>query len=342
MKDHDDLEETLFGNKERKIERKIARKTDRSKYKKTDQDKRKKQETKENLLRGRIVAVLPEEIIVFHEESLLICTLKGRLKQERQRVKNLVVVGDFVWFEKEGGIVSVEERSTLLSRRASHGSRKEQIIASNIDCVLITASIKHPPLAPEVIDRYIIAAEKGHLEPVIVINKADLGEAEEIVKLYRELGYTVLCVSAETGLGIEKLKQAMKDKSSLFAGESGVGKSSLINAVADLELPTKEVATKTQKGVHTTTGAKLIPLPFGGWCVDSAGIQSFGLWDLHKDDLVHHFPEIFEKGRECKYGDCAHASEPGCMVLKAVESGQISKLRYHSFRKLWGELAKKS
>lgn len=346
MKEHDHLEEKFYGRKERKAERKRASHTDRSKYKKTDRDQRLKQEeipSTDHLIRGRVIAILPEEIVVDTGENLFSCTLKGRLKKERSRVKNLVVVGDFVFFEHEGGIVSVEKRKSLLSRKTSHKGMKEQIIASNIDMVLITAAALHPPLVPSVIDRYILAAQKGNMESLLVINKIDLdpdGEWKRVARIYSDLGLKVLPTSVEKGWGMEELQEVMKGKASLFAGESGVGKSSLINAVTGLELPTQEVAKKTQKGVHTTTGAKLIPLPCGGWCIDSPGIQSFGVWDLSKEEVLSYFSEIFEKGRECKYPDCTHSHEPGCKVIEAVEKGEISPLRYRSFRNLWEEVEK--
>jgi ribosome biogenesis GTPase len=350
MKNHDHLEEEFYGRKERKTERKLASKTDRSKFKKTDRDKIQKREEKEKNEEerlGRVLSVLPEEIVVDIDGQLLPCVLKGRLKKERKMVKNLVVVGDFVHVERDGGISYVEPRRSLLSRKGSHHHLKEQIIASNIDIALITTSILSPPLNPSMIDRFIIAATAGGMEPVIVINKIDLvskGSPQEkllheIIDVYKALNFRVISLSATViGEGLEELKEVMRGRASLFAGESGVGKSSLINALTGLSLATQEVAKRTQKGVHTTTGAKLIPLIFGGWCIDSPGIQSFGLWDLKKTDLKHYFYEMNEVGHECKYPDCSHTHEPGCAVLEAVKTKEISPIRYESYLKLLSEM----
>ncbi len=347
MKDHDHLEEKFFGRKERKAAKKIVSKKDRSKFKKTDLAKREKKalpESKKPLAQGRVINIFPEEIIVDCGGKLFSCVLKGKLKKERMRIKNLVVVGDIVSFEKEGGIVSIEKRRSLLSRKGSFEKRKEQIVASNIDLVFVVVSWLSPPLAPLVIDRFVISAQKGGMEPVIVINKIDLLDDKkrfkEIEKTYSELGYKVIATSVETGVGIDKIKKVMMGKASLFAGESGVGKSSLINALTGLDLETREVAKKTQKGVHTTVGARLIPLEFGGWCIDSPGIQSLGIWDLKRGDLQHHYPEIEAASSGCKYPDCTHSHEPLCKVLELVETGELSLMRYQSFRKLWEELEK--
>ena len=352
MRQDDHPEEKFYGNKGRKSERKIASKTDRSKFKKTDLAKRarkldletEKRTLRQDLLEGRVLSVLPQEICVDCNGTLHLCTLKGKLKKERMLVKNLVVVGDFVFFEKTGAIVEIEKRRSLLSRRGSHHTHKEQIVASNIDLVLITASCESPLLDPSVIDRFIIASQKGGMEPVIVINKVDLMKNEELyqqcVATYQSLGLKVISVSALKNIGLDELKETMKNKASLFAGASGVGKSSLINAMTGLQLLTRQVTQKTQKGVHTTVGAKLIPLEFGGWCIDSPGIQSFGLWDLQRSDLEHFFPEIFEIGTDCRYQDCTHVHEPKCAVLEALHEGKISPLRYNSYKKLWNELAK--
>ena len=338
--------------REERGKRKEASRKDRSKFKKTDRAKRERllleattaKLNKKDLLRGRVLAILPEEISVDCEGKIYPCVLGGVLKKEKGSVKNLVTVGDFVLFEKEKGlIVHVEPRKSVLSRLEHLTGKKEQLIAANIDQVLITVSVVAPPLKPSLIDRYIIATRKGNMEPVIVINKVDLLENENVlkdfVKTYRSLGLRVLMVSAISGVGMEELKEVMRGKASVFSGQSGVGKSSLINATTGLDLAIGELAIKTQKGSHTTTGAHLIPLACGGWCIDTPGIRSFGMWELKKEDLDAFFPEISEQGLDCKYQNCTHTHEPSCAVRQAVEAGTLSHLRYESYCKLLEEIS---
>ncbi|MFZ0566254.1 MAG: ribosome small subunit-dependent GTPase A [Chlamydiales bacterium] len=342
--------------KELRMARKIASLLDRSKHKKTDREKRKrllKEEAmrkivKKHFVRGRVLAISAETIDVQYKGKIYSCVLRGVLKKEFTRVKNLVIVGDFVLFEpEEGSIIFVEERKTILSRAKHLHRRKEHLIAANIDQVLITLSVSEPSLKPALADRYIIAACKGGMEPVILLNKIDLlGRDREkqaivsaFIRTYRRLGFCMIAVSAKTNEGIDSLKEQMKEKASVFSGQSGTGKSSLINALTGLSLPIGEVIKKTGKGVHTTTMAQLIPLEFGGWCIDTPGIQSFGIWDLHKEDLDIYFPEIQSVGEGCKYSNCTHSHEPDCAVKKEVENGEISSLRYASYLKLLEELA---
>ncbi len=364
----DDIEDEYFkeNRKSSKWERKQASAKDRSKYKKTDWEKFKKSEEihkniklkKEQLLQGRVLSIVPEGIIVEHENVHIVCTLRGLLKKEKTLHKNLVTVGDFVLFEKspsgEGLIAHVEPRKTVLSRADNLSRRKEQLIAANIDQVLITSSVVEPVLKFSLIDRYIIASRKGGMTPIVVINKIDLLEANDkdpvlvetekqllsaAVSAYASAHIPVILVSTVTGEGLEDLKQIMKDKASVFSGQSGVGKSSLINAISTHELEVGDVVEKTRKGSHTTTTTKLLPLDFGGWCIDTPGIKSFGVWSLEKDEVEQYFEEIYAYGRKCKYPDCSHMEEGDCAVHMAVEKGLISPLRYESYLALMDSIS---
>jgi ribosome biogenesis GTPase / thiamine phosphate phosphatase len=355
-----EVEEEFFGDdrKRGKMERKLAKAKDRSKYKKTDRPKLEKENTlleqqyplSDHLLRGRVLSITPQGFCVEYEGMNFICTLRGSLKKEKNLTKNLVTTGDFVRFEKttgnEGLIALVEPRRTLLSRADNLSRRKEQLIASNIDQVLITVSVVSPPLKPPIVDRYIIAARKGGMEPVIVVNKIDLLKDEaydpafleqenalfqEFLKAYTQAQIPVVCISATTGQGMNDLKSIMHNKSSVFSGQSGVGKSSLINTIADLDLRTGTIVEKTKKGAHTTTKTQLLPLDFGGWCIDTPGIKSFGIWDLKKDEIEMYFSEIHAIGINCKFPNCSHFHEQECAVMAAVENGEISPLRYESY-----------
>ncbi|MBS0653170.1 MAG: ribosome small subunit-dependent GTPase A [Verrucomicrobia bacterium] len=355
------LEEDFY-SKDRKAhrkERKMASSKDRSKYKKSDQDQLKKhallrdeQPIDESLEKGRVLAIAPEGIIVDYNGEELICSLKGSLKQEKNRAKNLIAVGDFVRFENKGsgqGTISfIEERHSILSRADNLSRNKEQLIAVNIDQVLITCSVVQPMLKPPLVDRYIIAALKGNMKPIIVVNKIDLFdhppetvseidlEVEkeiyaQFLKAYAALDIPVISISTSTGEGIESLRALMQGKTSVFSGQSGVGKSSLINLVAGTTMRTGSVVQKTGKGSHTTTTTHLIPLECGGFCIDTPGIRSFGLWDLKKEEVVDYFPEIVALSPECRYPDCAHMTEPDCAVQKALEEERISSLRFESY-----------
>lgn len=358
------VEEEYFGEnrKEGKVNRKIAIAKDRSKYKKTDQEKYLKSVEKDKTaklgkqewLEGRVLSIMPQGIIVDYKGEIISCVLKGLLKKEKTQAKNLVSVGDFVLFErtsdKEGIIGQVKPRRTILSRADNLSRRKEQLIAVNIDQVIITVSVVNPTLKSPIIDRYIIATRKGGMEPLIVINKIDLLENnekydpvlievekeiyEEALRAYAMAGIRLISVSTATGEGIEQLKEAMKDKASVFSGQSGVGKSSLINAVTGLNLRIGEIVDKTKKGSHTTSTTQLIPLDFGGWCIDTPGIKSFGVWKLDEEELGGFFPEIHEYGLNCKFSDCTHTIEEQCAVKNALEEGELSPLRYESYQVL--------
>ncbi len=357
------IEEQYFGSNRRaeKLQKKIASAKDRSKYKKTDRDQQIKmiaQEThskthRESLLRGRVISIVPEGILVENEGQLISCQLRGVLKKEKTQHKNLVIVGDIVLFDliapSEGSIAHVEPRKTTLSRADNLSRRKEQLIAANIDQVIITASVVSPMLKPSLLDRYIIAARKGGLEPIIVINKIDLLDDLEIeehirmsekelylhlMEVYRQNQVPVIALSVTTGHGVEELRQLMKDKATVFSGQSGVGKSSLINVVTGAELRIGDMVERTKKGSHTTTTTSLLPLEFGGWCIDTPGIKSFGIWELKKEEVESYFTEIHAYGRRCHFPNCSHSHEADCAVMQAVENKEISIIRYYSYLSL--------
>lgn len=345
-----DIEDAYFGD-DRKIhrqERKQKKAKDRSKFKKTDWEKHQKRSVTsefEHLPIGRVLSITSQGILVDYQGELFICSLRGVLKKERHLNKNLVTVGDFVRFEKsadgEGSIAQIEPRKSLLSRADNLSRKKRQLLAANIDLVLITGSVVVPELKPTLIDRYIIAAQKGGMQPVVLINKIDLLKApenlgqkelfEELKKAYEKAKIPLIAVSAETNEGLEELKAIMKDKTSVFSGQSGVGKSSLINKLTSLSLKTAKAVERTKKGAHTTTTANLIPLEFGGFCIDTPGISSFGIFDLKPEEIESFFSEIHELGQFCKFPNCVHQHEEGCAVIQAVEQEEISPLRYQSY-----------
>jgi ribosome biogenesis GTPase len=350
------IEDEYFGDalKQSRKERRRLSEKDRSKYKKTDLKKRsdavdlekKERLSKLELKKGRVLTVSSQGVLVESEGERIICSLRGLLKRDKFQSKNLVTVGDIVSFEKtsqdEGIIAEVEPRRSTLSRADNLSRKKEQLIAANIDQVLIVASVVSPEIKPPLIDRYIIAAQKGNMTPVVIINKIDLlSESpdekdifDHILEVYKGEGIAVFPTSTTTGEGIEALKEAMKGKASVFSGQSGTGKSSLINIITGHNFSVGETVKKTKKGSHTTSTAQLVPLEFGGWCVDTPGVKSFGVWDLDIDELRHYFSDIQQHAERCKFPDCTHVNEQGCAIPEEIEKGNISPLRYSSYLSL--------
>lgn len=341
-----DYEEQFHGKDRKKYrkERKEAQEGDRSKFKKTDQGKKETTvEIDPSWKKGKVVAIGGEGIWVDDNGERILTTLKGLLKKEKMEAKNLIAVGDIVYFTDSKTITHIAPRYSFLARTDVTG-KKEQLMAVNVDQVIITVSIINPPLKPALVDRYLIAAEKGNIHPIIVINKIDLlDEAtheekdryREFVSVYEKLGFPILSISTKSGVGLEALKSLLQDKTTVFSGQSGVGKSSLLNKAFGLTLKIGELAQKTAKGTHTTTTAELISLPNGGYCVDTPGIRSFGIWKLKKDEVMAHFSDFANLG--CKFLDCLHINEPNCGVLKALEKKKIAPLRYESYRSLIDE-----
>lgn len=350
------VEDEYFGDsvKQSRKERRRLSTKDRSKYKKTDLKKhtdasdldKKERLSKMDLQTGRVLSISSQGVLVESEGEKIACTLRGLLKRDRFQSKNLVTVGDIVHFERsadnEGSIAEVEPRKSILSRADNLSRKKEQLIASNIDQVLIVASVVSPEIKPPLIDRYIIAAQKGNMTPVVIMNKIDLlSEStdeqiiyEHLVEVYKGEGIAVFPTSTVTGEGLDALREAMKGKASVFSGQSGTGKSSLINAITGENFLVRETVKKTKKGSHTTSTAQLVPLEFGGWCVDTPGIKSFGVWDLDLDELRHYFSDIQQYAGGCKFPDCTHVNEQGCAILEEIENGNISAIRYNSYLNL--------
>ncbi|ARA92471.1 ribosome small subunit-dependent GTPase A [Rhodothermaceae bacterium RA] len=269
--------------------------------------------------------------------------VRGKFRLEEQDVTNPVAVGDRVTIRLEpddsGLITEIHPRRNQLSRRAA-GRRVglEHVIAANIDMAWAVQSVRLPKINPGFIDRFIVMAEVNEITPGLVINKTDLlrekdrAEIDALHDLYAGLGYTVLRTSTVTGEGVEAFREALRDRTSVVAGPSGVGKSSLLNAVEPgLGLRTGEVSLKTRKGRHTTTYASLLPLSFGGFVVDTPGIREFGLIDLDPADLGHYFREFKPYLHDCHFPNCTHDHEPDCAVKAAVEEGHITEARYTSY-----------
>ncbi len=262
------------------------------------------------------------------------CTVLCRGEQLLCRPFPDLAVGDRVLLDRRK-IEQILPRSTTLSRPDPHNPRLERVIAANIDVVVIVVSIRAPELRLGLIDRYLIAIERSGAEPVVCVNKMDLAEsASELDPLdpYRNLGIVVAPVSASTGEGIGELLEILAGKMAVLAGHSGVGKSSLLNAMRpDLEIETQSVSEAHQKGRHTTSSSRLYEMPNGARIIDTPGIREFGLWQLGREELHTHFHEFENWESSCRFADCTHTHEPGCAVKQAVDAGTIPRARMVRF-----------
>ena len=286
---------------------------------------------------ARVLAVHERHSIVETGEGAQYqCTVRGLLKNLATDQRNVVVTGDDVLFEPEseskGMIVRVEPRRGVIGR-TSRGLH--HVIVANVDQLLIITSAAEPDLKPNLIDRMIISAEKAKIQPVICINKVDLVDSTELQPLvgsYCQLGYQVLLVSAETGRGCQQLKQLLVNRESVLVGQSGVGKSSLLNRIApELDRKVNEVSQDTQKGKHTTTAARLLSLPFGGYVVDTPGIRQFQLWDVIPEEVSGFFRDLRTVVNKCQFPDCTHTHEQRCAVKDGVADGLFDVRRYESY-----------
>lgn len=270
------------------------------------------------------------------------CLLRGKLFKLEREEKSILAVGDEVLFERlqkdQGIITAIEERRSSLVRKGAgkKGRHLEQVIAANIDQLLVVVAVKDPPYKKSLIERYITSARSSGLDVIIAFNKADLGFSERTIedsKVYSELGYTVKFTSALTGTGIDELAGLLRKKSTVLAGSSGVGKSSLVNALLNCDsAKTGEVSLSTHKGKHTTTSSSVYYLPGGGKLIDVPGMREFAVSDT--EGLDEAFDDITELSRDCRFNDCTHTVEPGCAVLKAVEEGRLEKRRLRNYLRI--------
>ena len=272
------------------------------------------------------------------------CHVKGNFRIKGIRTTNRVAVGDHVEIGAPGPdgvafITDVLDRRNYIIRRASNLSKAAHIIAANVDCAVLVATLAHPTTSFTFIDRFLATAEAYNVPAVLVFNKIDLlcepedeGLLEAVEYLYRSIGYTCFGVSAATGEGIEALAEFLQGKTTLFSGNSGVGKTTLINAlIPGLDLRTAEISVAHDTGMHTTTFSEMYDLPGGGEIIDTPGVRGFGVYDFKKENVSHYFPDIFRESAHCRFDNCSHTHEPGCAVCEAVEDHRISESRYNSY-----------
>ena len=294
--------------------------------------------------------------VVQNEEGVVLnARILGKFKIDGLTSTNPIAVGDVVTIEEENElegsvtITEIEDRKNYITRTSPANKHKHHIIASNIDQSLLFATLKDPKTSQGFIDRFLITSEAYQIPSILVFNKSDLYKEKELEKfaevksIYEAIGYKVMGMSIEKNVGVEEVKNLLKDKTTLLSGHSGVGKSSFINIIfPELQLKTQDVSGWSGKGLHTTTFAEMFNLPFGGRIIDTPGIRELGLVDIPKQELSHYFPEMRALINDCQFNNCMHMNEPGCAVKEAVQAGTIHIDRYISYCNILDKIEEKS
>ena len=282
------------------------------------------------------------------KDEFVECRIKGKFRIKGIKSTNPIAVGDVVDYELDessdvitGVITNIHDRKNYIVRKSVNLSHQMHIIASNVDYVFLLITINNPPTTTSFIDRFLVTAEAYGIEAILVFNKIDtfddamLDEQLYLQYIYEQIGYKCLRVSSTEAKGVDKLKEMMVGKVSMFSGHSGVGKSTLVNALEpSLQLKTKHISEQSKQGQHTTTFAEMYDLSFGAQIIDTPGIKGFGVVDMEKEEISGYFPEFFKLKDQCKFNNCLHKDEPKCAVKEALEKDEISWSRYNSYLKI--------
>ena len=283
--------------------------------------------------------------VLTDDDQLLDCKVKGNFRIKGIRSTNPVAVGDRVTVNDEGWITEIADRKNYIIRKSINLSKQSHILAANVDQAFLVITVCKPETSTTFIDRFLASAEAYRVPVILIFNKTDLLDDDErryqqmMIQLYETIGYECRAISAQTGDGVEALHSLLQGKITLLSGNSGVGKSTLINRlVPDANLRPADISDAHQTGMHTTTFSEMIPLAVDGshvdapsWLIDTPGIKGFGTFDMEREELTSYFKEIFEFSKQCRFSDCTHTHEPGCAVLKAVEDHYIAQSRYQSY-----------
>lgn len=293
---------------------------------------------------GTVIQSNGSNCIVASDNQKYDCVIKGKLRQKGYNSTNPVAVGDIVEFDisiEPATIASIHERRNCIIRKSTNLSKQSHIIAANIDQAVFVFTMHHPETTTVFLDRFLVSAESYSIPTIIIFNKIDIYKPEEfdqvaeLMATYAEIGYKVLDVSVTKNHNIDAVREILKDKVSLISGQSGVGKTSIVNAVSGLNLKTASISESHESGKHTTSFAQMLPLDFGGYIIDTPGVRAFGLVELERNFISHYFPEIFKTAENCRFYNCTHTNEPGCAVKEAVENGEIAWSRYHSYTNIF-------
>ena len=274
--------------------------------------------------------------------QLIDCKIKGNFRLKGIRSTNPVAVGDHVTLvpnnEGTAFITEIADRRNYIIRKASNLSKQSHIIAANVDQAMLVVTVNYPQTSTTFIDRFLASAEAYRIPVILIFNKVDILDDDELryldmmINLYETVGYECRSISAERGDGVEAVMQLLEGKVTVLSGNSGVGKSTLINRLLpDANLRTAEISDAHNTGMHTTTFSEMLPLPSGGYIIDTPGIKGFGTFNIEPEELTGYFKEIFRFSRDCRFSNCTHTHEPGCAVLKAVEDHYIAASRYQSY-----------
>lgn len=276
--------------------------------------------------------------VLTDDGQLLDCQVKGNFRIKGIRSTNPVAVGDRVTISDNRWITAIEDRRNYIVRKSINLSKQSHILAANVDQAFLMVTVSKPATSTTFIDRFLASAEAYRVPVVLIFNKSDLLSDDEsryqqlMIQLYQTVGYECRAISAASGEGVEPLRPLLDGRITLLSGNSGVGKSTLINRLAPhANLRTAAISDAHQTGMHTTTFSEMIPLGEGSWIIDTPGIKGFGTFDMEREELTSYFKEIFEFSKQCRFSDCTHTHEPGCAVLKAVEDHYIAQSRYQSY-----------
>lgn len=291
--------------------------------------------------------------VLTSDHRIIQCQVRGKIRLEGRSTTNPVAAGDIVDYmpenEREGNITFIHKRKNYIIRKSVNLSKEAQIIATNLDQALLVVTITRPQTTPGFIDRFLITADAYDIPATILFHKMDQyddeerEEAEELMRIYEDIGYRCIKTSLETKEGLSEVHDLIAGKINLISGHSATGKSSLVNHfIPGKDLRIGEVSESSNKGQHTTTFAEMHELPFGGFIVDTPGIKGFGLVDIPKEELHHHFIEFFALLPECKYHNCLHLNEPGCAVRKALDEGTVAPSRYNSYVSMYNDEEERS
>jgi ribosome biogenesis GTPase len=306
------------------------------------------------MIRGLVLKSTGKWYDVLLDDGIkVLCQVRGKIRMEGRSTTNPVAAGDIVDVEREneleGNITHIHPRKNYIIRKSVNLSKEAQIIAANLDQAILIITTTRPQTSPGFIDRFLVTADAYDIPVILVFHKmdqydeAEIEEVHDLISVYENIGYPCLKTSLVSGEGMIEFKDKLSQKISLISGHSATGKSSIINEmIPGIELKTGDVSEASNKGQHTTTFAEMHQLPHGGYIVDTPGIKGFGLVDIPKDELHHHFIEFFKLLPDCKYHNCLHLNEPGCAVRKALEAHQIAASRYNSYVSMYHDEEERS